>query len=284
MRVRIQLAGDINHDGVVNSTDSGLWNQTWDKISASPATLVNNLPPEERRAADLTGDGQVTQADRQVMYANYGWKANQAPIQTAPTQLKTHTDLATAASLETVAQDLEGDGSFWRILGSTHGTASLSADGQTLLFMPEVGYAGAATITVQADDGFAVSAPMQLTVNVSGSRLLSIRIERIAALATGAAAQLKVFGDFEDEANVALTGNYAQYTSSDSSVLSVSNTGRVKALSDGLALVQVRARGIEGVNMFTVSVDGTGPELDIDGFELDTYPPAITLPTLIHIQ
>ncbi|ROZ61645.1 Ig-like domain-containing protein [Ramlibacter sp. WS9] len=266
--IKIALAGDINRDSLVDGADSQAWEQT---------------------PSDIDGDGQATQADRQILYANYGLRANQAPVSLLPPPpgegggggtLRTHTDLATRASLNTVAQDLEGDSIYWRVLGATHGTATLSADGQSIVFMPEVGYAGPATITVQADDGFAAAAPMELAVNVSGSRLLTIHVARLAALATGGTGQLVVTGDFEDEEGVALTGNYAQYTSSDSSIISVSSTGAVRGLSDGIALVQVHARGIEGVNVFTVSAEGHGPGLDDNGFEVDVYPRAITLPLL----
>ncbi|MDK2127156.1 Ig-like domain-containing protein, partial [Parachitinimonas caeni] len=69
--------------------------------------------------------------------------------------VRTHSDLATRRSLSEIAQDLEGDTVFWRILGAEHGTARLAADGQTLLFTPEAGFAGDATLRLQADDGFA---------------------------------------------------------------------------------------------------------------------------------
>ena len=54
----------------------------------------------------------------------------------------------------------------------------------------------------------------------------------------------------------------------------------VRGLGNGIAIVQVRARGIEGVNVFTVDTDSTPPRLDDNGFEVDVYPRAITLPLL----
>lgn len=45
-----------------------------------------------------------------------------------------------------LAQDPEGDAVFWRLLGASHGTASLSRDGQSLLFTPDAGYAGQALV------------------------------------------------------------------------------------------------------------------------------------------
>ncbi len=258
--LRISLAGDINADGKVDGADGALFN-------AGPADDIN----------DINGNGQVNAADRQILYANYGFKANQAPVQTGNTSLTTHTDLSTQAGLAQVAQDMEGDALFWRILGATHGSASLSVDGQTLLFTPEVGYAGQASITVQADDGFAVGVPIQLVVNVSDAKLIAINIARIPTLATASNGYMSITGDFEDEENVRLTGNYLQYSSSDSNVISVRADGLVKAKTNGRAIVHVSARGIEGVNVFTVSADPAAMQLDENGFEVDVYPRAITL-------
>ena len=49
---------------------------------------------------DLDGDGQANAADRQVMFANYGWRANLAPalVAGADTALRTHADLSASRS------------------------------------------------------------------------------------------------------------------------------------------------------------------------------------------
>ncbi|TAK36692.1 MAG: hypothetical protein EPO30_11350, partial [Lysobacteraceae bacterium] len=147
--VRISIAGDLNRDGVVDGADSALWQQAQTNGDST---------------GDVNGDGLVTTADRQVLYANTGFAANLAPVAAATLpEAKTHTDLATNVALASVAnpvaQDLEGDQIYWRVLGSTHGTAKFDATGQKLQFTPEAGYAGLATITVQADDGYTASAP-----------------------------------------------------------------------------------------------------------------------------
>ena len=121
--------------------------------------------------------------DRQILYANYGFKANQAPtaVDNLP-QGKTHTDLATKLAVNAIAQDGEGDSLFLSILNASHGTAKLSTDGNSVIFTPEAGYAGLATITLQADDGYALSAPISLTVTVSGAELTAIRITNLSEL------------------------------------------------------------------------------------------------------
>jgi hypothetical protein len=190
-QVKVSLAGDINRDGFVNGVDSAVW---------EAMLAAGNI------AGDINGDGLVNATDRQVLYANYGLRANQAPVAASVLPaVHTHTDLATSVALNTVAQDLEGDTIFWRLLGSTHVTAKLSSDGLTLLFTPEAGYAGTATITVQADDGYASSAPIALSVNVSGAQLLALHLVPLATLSTGQSAVLHATADFADEQGVAIT-------------------------------------------------------------------------------
>ncbi|MDP2221629.1 MAG: dockerin type I domain-containing protein, partial [Hydrogenophaga sp.] len=267
-QVQLSVAGDLNRDGRVDSTDASLWQQAQASGHTTGAT-----------SSDLNGDGLVNATDRQLLFANTGLKSNQAPVAAAalPT-VKTHVDLSAQQALASVAQDLEGERIFWRVIGATHGQAWINADGKTMGFKPEAGYAGAATITVQADDGYAMGAPIELTVNVSDAKLLTINIDRMATLRLGTAQKLSVTGDFEDEVGVVLSGDYLQLTSSNSSVVAVDNRGVVRGIGSGNAIVRIVARGIEGVNAFTVGSDPQYPTLDENGFEVDVYPLAITLP------
>jgi hypothetical protein len=191
-QLRISIAGDLDRDGQVDAADS----LAWEQAAATHDPL-----------ADIDGDGQIGSADRQVLVANSGFKANQAPAASAAasTALKTHTGLATRSALSSIADDLEGDTLFWRILGSTHGSARLEANGQEVSFTPEAGYSGAATLTLQADDGFAAGAPIELTIDVSGARLLHIHLAPLPALASGQFARLQASVDFADEQSVAIT-------------------------------------------------------------------------------
>jgi hypothetical protein len=266
----LNVAGDLNRDGNINGTDS----------TAFAAAMQGG-----DNTADLNGDGIVNATDRQMLYANYGWRANQAPVAeaTLPT-VKTHTDLYTTKALDGAARDIEGDAFFWRVLGATHGTARLSDDGQSVLFAPEAGYAGAATITLQADDGFAASGAIELAVNVSGARLIAININRLATLGTGQYNLLQVTGDFEDEAGVSLSADYLTFTSTNSAVVQVNADGRVFGADDGYAVVRASARGIEGVNAMSVEVEPLIRYLDENGFEVDVYPKAVNLTLSGHRQ
>jgi hypothetical protein len=194
-QLRISVAGDLDRDGRIDAADS----QAWEQAASA-----------QDRVADINGDGRMDSADRQVLYANYGFRANRAPTAAntangASAVLNTHTDLATRGALSKFAEDLEGDTLFWRVLGSSHGSGRIEADGQTLSFTPEAGYSGAATLTLQADDGFAAGAPLELTIDVSGASLLRLHLAQLPALASGQFARLQASADFADEQSVAIT-------------------------------------------------------------------------------
>ncbi|HRI91766.1 MAG TPA: Ig-like domain-containing protein [Accumulibacter sp.] len=194
-QLRISVAGDLDRDGRIDAADS----QAWEQAASA-----------QDRVADINGDGRMDSADRQVLYANYGFRANRAPTAAntangASAVLNTHTDLATRGALSKFAEDLEGDTLFWRVLGSSHGSGRIEADGQTLSFTPEAGYSGAATLTLQADDGFAAGAPLELTIDVSGASLLRLHLAQLPARASGQFARLQASADFADEQSVAIT-------------------------------------------------------------------------------
>ncbi|MFN9747507.1 MAG: putative Ig domain-containing protein, partial [Betaproteobacteria bacterium] len=266
--LRVSLAGDIDRDGAVDGADSAAW-----EAAHSAGRLEQ---------ADLDGDGLATPADRQILYANYGFKANRAPVAQAAAQpLLTHTDLARWALLDNVAVDHEGDTVYWRVLGATHGTARLALDGSALLFQPEAGFAGTASITVQADDGYAASEPIVLQFNVSGAALLAIHVREIAPLRAGQAVEVQAFGDFADEKGVALTGNYLQWSvhNAQSGVGKLNTTVGGQQLStvrDGWGYVLAQRGEIKGVRVFEVG----GPKAetrDLSRGGMDLYPGSVTL-------
>jgi hypothetical protein len=180
-QLRLSVAGDLDRDGRVDAADS----QAWEQAAATQDPL-----------GDIDGDGRIGSADRQLLVTNSGFKANQAPTASntangapttpttpiTPNTLKTHTGLSTRGALSDIAEDLEGDALFWRILGSTHGSARLEASGQEVSFTPEAGYSGVATLTLQADDGFAAGAPIELSINISDARLLQLHLAPLPAL------------------------------------------------------------------------------------------------------
>jgi len=244
--IRISVAGDLNRDGNIDGADSGAWQQN--ALDSNPA-------------ADLNGDGQTNAADRQLLYANVGFKANLAPSAVANLpQGKTHTDLATKMSVSAIAQDMEGDSVFLRVLNTTHGSAKLSRDGSSLIFTPEAGYTGQATVTLQADDGYALGAPIELNVNVSGAALTSIRITNLAELInlqTGQSTRIHAVGDFTDEQDVDLTTGSGDYLTLN--ILDLSSLGKVGAIAiaidDSRDLVSAKAAGAGLISLSRTASD-----------------------------
>ena len=114
-----------------------------------------------------------------------------------------------------VATDPEGDGLSYRITGVTHGTAQLSADGQSVWFAPEAGYTGGASVTVIADDGANTSPEVTIPITVSGAPLVSLDIQnRLPRLDVGDMSRVVVTGSFADQLNVELDPAYVTWASS----------------------------------------------------------------------
>ncbi len=263
--VTVSIAGDMNHDGTVDGTD---------------ATLLAQAIAAGSPSADLAGTGQIGSTDTEILDANYGFAAALAPqaiAQTGPV-ISTHTNLVGSVVLSSLAQDNEGNPIFWTILGATNGTATISADGRSLIFNPAPGYSGPATVTLQADDGFAASAPIIVNVNVSGAALQAIHITRVPTMTLGSAEALQVTGDFADQQGVLLTGSYLTFLSSDSDVVSADANGVLRANNGGIATIAVSADGLTAENVITAGVSPTTPPVDDSGNELNVYPLSIDLP------
>jgi YD repeat-containing protein len=64
-QLRLTLAGDLNADGRIDGADSLLWDA-------------------QEPTADIDGNGLINAADRQMLYANTGFAANQAPVANDP--------------------------------------------------------------------------------------------------------------------------------------------------------------------------------------------------------
>ncbi len=154
--VALSFAGDVNLDGKVDGVD-------------------NTLEAGGSALADVNGDGVVNATDQELIAANYGVTTDSGPVLAAtPPWFMTHVDLTAQISLAAVATDPFGDTLSYRIVSVQDGAISISADGQSLLFMPTTGFFGQASFTVVADDGFVQSAPEVVDVDVSNAALTHI--------------------------------------------------------------------------------------------------------------
>src|SRR5690606_23598148 len=91
--------------------------------------------------------------------------------------VKTHVDLPAWINLSEVASDPDGDRVYYRIGSVLGGSAALTADGRGLVFTPDAGYAGVASVSVTADDGFGSSAAAVIDIAISDAPLTAIDFE-----------------------------------------------------------------------------------------------------------
>ncbi|WP_162084669.1 tandem-95 repeat protein [Sulfuriferula nivalis] len=270
----ISVAGDMNHDGTVDGTDSAL---------LSSAIAANN--PN----ADLLGNGQIGSADTELLDANYGFAAALAPqaIPQSGALITTHENLTASVSLASVAQDYEGNPIFWTIVGATNGTASISVDGKSLVFNPTAGYTGPATVTLLADDGFAVSSPITVNVNVSAAKLVALHLSDLSSLQPGQSASLHVTADFTDQTGVSLDGSSGYYNVIAQSlaplgyvgptVVTMNSAGTVITdLNQGSAMLTVSHTDASGETVQTAEAFNTNSQGNT-AFNPDLYPTALTL-------
>jgi hypothetical protein len=240
--------------------------------STSTATSTRSIPRAGKpRPPTSTATAPSDHLDRQILYANSGFAANQAPTTADLPLLQTHIDLGTTANLASTAHDPEGDLLFWRVLDATHGTAQLGVDGQTLIFTPATGYTGTAQITVQADDGYNAGTPIELVVNVSGARLTAIHLAPLARLQAGQTARVHATLDFEDQQGVALTdAAYLDVTVADIAGMGYVGTSplqvddardQIRATGEGPALVVARRMDGDGRMLQTVAAINVQPAL-----------------------
>jgi hypothetical protein len=189
------VGGDINSDGRVDGLDAQQAIAALGKTAGEPAFVM---------AADADRSGRIDSADVQILGSNFGFQANQPPLSTSGSVL-THVDLEVVVDPRSFVADPEDDAIFHRIQNVQNGIARLSGAGETVLFMPAVNFAGQGSFDVVADDGFASSAPSQVTINVSAAPLEQLKIlSRKPFLAIGEEVPMLVAGDFADQQDVLL--------------------------------------------------------------------------------
>ncbi len=267
--VEINVAGDLNADGFIDGLDSTIMADAQGSSEGQPGYVF---------AADLDGSGVIDATDSQVLARNYGFRANLAPTANPDfPAVMTHVDLAVPVALGDAVIDPDGDTVIYQLVSATGGTATLSPDGRTVLFTPTPGFSGAAGFTVKADDGFSSSASAFIPVQISTATLLSLDIaNRTPHLALGERRDLVVLGNFADQQDVPLLGDYVTYVTSNGSVLSVDSSGTLRGLAEGYAAVTARRGNLAAATAVTVGTPADPLHLGNNG--LFVYPGSLTLP------
>ena len=179
----------------------------------------------------------------------------------------------------------EGDSVFWRVVASTRMASPAwrrTAARCCLRRKPDM--PGAASVTIEADDGYASSGADRAAVQCQRRGAAGDQHRRhTGPLRAGESRVLQAFGDFADERGVALTGNYLQW-----SIQNWQPEGGYRAVTEvdavlqgrgcGLGLRQGSRGGIQGVRSF--EIDGPSEDtlrLALGG--LDVYPGSVSLVT-----
>ncbi|MBF2017367.1 MAG: putative Ig domain-containing protein [Rivularia sp. T60_A2020_040] len=237
--LKLNIAGDVNNDGVVDGVDSELLNQV----------IVSNA--DYNIIYDFNRDNVVNAADMQILGSNYGFTANRAPIVTA-SEVLTHTDLETFIQLDKLATDAEGDAIYFRLANPEQGSISFTPDGKSAVFTPNTGYFSAASFELIADDGYS-TASSTIDINVSDAPLVNLDIvNRSPRLDVGESTQLVVIGDFSDQDDVILPASYLQFGSENELVGRITDTGVLVGEGDGVSIVSVGRGGISAVTALRV--------------------------------
>ncbi|MEI7465867.1 MAG: putative Ig domain-containing protein, partial [Burkholderiales bacterium] len=245
-RLRLAAAGDLNGDQRVDGSDAALMAQA--RSGGSVA------------GADIDRDGDVDSADSLLLYAQLGFTPNQAPVVQAAS-FRTHVDLSTERSLASLLSDPENDSLSLRIVRSENGSATVTADGRTLLFKPLDGYFGPASVTVTADDGYSASAETTISFQVSNAALLAINFDqRVLKLRPGDQLPVTLTGTFADEADVVLPADYLNFSLVNPQLGTLTPSGVLTTRGEGHGVVVASRGNISAATVLNVGSPRSGSE------------------------
>jgi YD repeat-containing protein len=269
--VHMDVAGDVNGDATVDGVDAQL-------LAGAMGTSVGQ--PGYLAGADANQDGVINAADAQLLASDLGFQPSQPPVATAG-QALTHQDLAATVDLTSLATDPAGDPIYFRVLNPQDGTATLSSDGHTVVFVPAPGYTGPASFQYQADDGYGTSAPATVQVTVSSAVLVGLDFQQTQPrLTPGQIFQVVVVGEFADGFTSVLPASYYTLQTNSPAIASVTASGQLTAVADGATVLTVSSHGIEAATAVTVGVPTDPTQQSLYALGLDVYPAAVSLPSI----
>ncbi len=266
--LHIAIAGDANQDGDVNGADGTMIAGLLGTASGHAGYIAS---------ADANDDGVIDAADVQLVAANYGFQPASPPV-VQPATVMTHVGLPVPFDLNPQAADPQGLPVFFRIVGSTGGAAVLDPDGHTVTFTPAAGFSGTASFVFRADDGYEISAPATITVDVSTAALVSLDFQsREPRIKAGGGTVVVAVGNFADEQDVVLDPSYVRFQSTGTSVATVTAAGRLVGVAQGTSVLLVTAQGLQAATAVSVGLpqDSLGQTLYNVG--INPYPLSVAL-------
>ncbi len=274
--IKLNVAGDINNDGRVDTTDRQLLDNALGRKVSDPGYTID---------LDLNRDGIINEADQTLLNSNFGFIANKPPVASA-FSASTHAELETIVPLVGKATDPEGDSISYNALNPVNGTVKFDPITKTATFKPTPGFSGIASFDFIANDSYNTGVPAKVTVNVSGAPLLSLDFaNRNPQLYAGDSTELIVLGDFADQKGVVLPDSYLTYTSLNPGVAPIDAFGKVTGLTDGTSIFSASHNNIQAVTAARVGEmpipanDDEWNALLAEIYGLDVYPQAVTLTT-----
>ncbi|TAE00390.1 MAG: hypothetical protein EAZ96_21285 [Oscillatoriales cyanobacterium] len=274
--LKLNIAGDINSDGRIDTTDRQLLNNALGSTATDPNYTIN---------LDLNRDGIINSVDQTLLNNNFGFITNKPPI-TTPFSTNTHAELETIIPLIGKATDPENDPISYNTLNPINGTVKFDPITKTATFKPTPGFSGIASFDFIASDGYNTGIPAKVTVNVSGAPLLSLDFaNRNPQLYPGDNTELVVLGDFADQKGVVLPDSYLTYTSLNPGVAPIDPFGKITGLANGTSIFTASHNNIQAVTAARIGElpipanDDEWNALLAEIYGLDVYPKAVTLTT-----
>ncbi|TAG21642.1 MAG: hypothetical protein EAZ39_04320 [Oscillatoriales cyanobacterium] len=274
--LKLNIAGDINSDGRVDTTDRQLLNNALGSTATDPNYTIN---------LDLNRDGIINSVDQTLLNNNFGFITNKPPV-TSPFSTNTHAELETIIPLIGKATDPENDPISYNTLNPINGTVKFDPITKTATFKPTPGFSGIASFDFIASDGYNSGIPAKVTVNVSGAPLLSLDFaNRNPQLYPGDNTKLVVLGDFADQKGVVLPDSYLTYTSLNPEIAPIDPFGKITGLANGTSIFTASRNNIQAVTAARIGElpipanDDEWNALLAEIYGLDVYPKAVTLTT-----